>query len=140
MSLYTVYCFFLTLLLSTSSRSHKKLHGSPKEVITSKILAPFSKKLIILIIDDIVFVQVRHHVSSTSANGVAAPPAPVVDTDSTSFAAADLPERPSPDGGEDHDPTSDDETEAWSDWDVPDNTVSQNCDRRILLETVRQNG
>jgi hypothetical protein len=50
-------------------------------------------------------------------------PAAVADSDSNSF-AADLPERPSPDGGEDHIPTSDDETEPWSDWDVPDNTVS----------------
>lgn len=50
-------------------------------------------------------------------------PAAVTDSDSNSF-AADLPERPSPDGGEDHIPTSDDETEPWSDWDVPDNTVS----------------
>ncbi|XP_021933699.1 protein-associating with the carboxyl-terminal domain of ezrin isoform X2 [Zootermopsis nevadensis] len=49
-------------------------------------------------------------------------PAPVVDTDGNSF-AADLPERPSPDGGEDHMPTSHDETESWPDWDVPDNTV-----------------
>jgi hypothetical protein len=50
-------------------------------------------------------------------------PAPVVDTDNNSF-AADLPERPSPDGGEDRIPTSYDETEAWPDWDVPDNAVS----------------
>lgn len=50
-------------------------------------------------------------------------PAPVVDTDGNSF-AADLPERPSPDGGEDHMPTSHDETESWPDWDFPDNTVS----------------
>jgi hypothetical protein len=53
----------------------------------------------------------------------AAASAPVANNDSALF-AADLPERPSPDGGEDHIPTSDDETEAWSDWDVPDSTVS----------------
>lgn len=51
------------------------------------------------------------------------PSATVAGTDSDSF-ATDLPERPSPDGGEDHMPTSHDETEAWPDWDVPDNTVS----------------
>jgi hypothetical protein len=49
--------------------------------------------------------------------------APVVDTDNNSF-AADLPERPSPDGREDCVPTSHAETEAWPDWDVPDNAVS----------------
>jgi hypothetical protein len=50
-------------------------------------------------------------------------PTPVAANDSNSF-TVDLPERPSPDGGEDHIPTSDDETEAWSDWDVTDNAVS----------------
>ncbi|KAJ9574033.1 hypothetical protein L9F63_008559 [Diploptera punctata] len=40
----------------------------------------------------------------------------VVEAESPPF-PVELPERPSPDGGEDHEPTSDDETEAWSDWD-----------------------
>jgi hypothetical protein len=52
-----------------------------------------------------------------------AAPIPVAAHDSNSF-TVDLPERPSPDGGEDHIQTSDDETEPWSDWDVPDNAVS----------------
>jgi hypothetical protein len=49
--------------------------------------------------------------------------ASVVDSEGNSF-VADLPERPSPDGGEDNIPTSHDEMEAWPDWDVPDSTVS----------------
>ncbi|PNF33237.1 hypothetical protein B7P43_G10609 [Cryptotermes secundus] len=78
--------------------------------------------------------KARHHVSHKSKtpkspNPVLPTPAPVAvtDSDSNSF-AADLPERPSPDGGEDHIPTSDDETEPWSDWDVPDNTVASSVD------------
>ena len=50
-------------------------------------------------------------------------PTPVAANDSNSFTDG-LPERPSPDGGEDHIATSDDETEAWSDWDATDNAVS----------------
>ncbi|KAJ4426407.1 hypothetical protein ANN_27221 [Periplaneta americana] len=83
------------------------------------------------------YTQARHHIS----NSLKAPKSPyrvlstpalalAADTDSTSF-AADLPERPSPDGGEDRIPTSDDETEAWSDWDVPDNTFSRKMTERI---------
>ncbi|XP_069690134.1 protein-associating with the carboxyl-terminal domain of ezrin [Periplaneta americana] len=78
--------------------------------------------------------KARHHISNSlkapkSPNRVLSTPALALaaDTDSTSF-AADLPERPSPDGGEDRIPTSDDETEAWSDWDVPDNTVDSLVD------------
>jgi hypothetical protein len=60
------------------------------------------------------------------------PPAPtlVAANDSNSL-TVDLPERPSPDGGEDHIPTSDDETEAWSDWDVTDNAVSCHACRHV---------
>lgn len=78
--------------------------------------------------------KARHHVPNKikapkSPNRVlrTSAPATVADSDSNSF-AADLPERPSPDGGEDHIPTSDDETEPWSDWDVPDNTVDSFVD------------
>ncbi|XP_066993619.1 protein-associating with the carboxyl-terminal domain of ezrin [Anabrus simplex] len=46
------------------------------------------------------------------------------DADSISY-EVDLPERPSPDGGEDHTATSDEETEAWSDWDVAENNSNE---------------
>ena len=82
--------------------------------------------------------QVRHHVSnnfkSPNQKPPTAAPTPVTANDSNSF-TVDLPERPSPDGGEDHTPTSDDETEAWSDWDVTDNAVSYPLcthDHRVL--------
>ncbi|PSN49978.1 hypothetical protein C0J52_08755 [Blattella germanica] len=88
----------------------------------------------------------RHHIPNnlkTPKSPSRVPPSPtipvtVADTDSTSF-PAELPERPSPDGGEDRDPTSDDETEAWSDWDVPDNTVDSLVDDDIPDTTSPQN-
>jgi hypothetical protein len=78
--------------------------------------------------------QAHHHVSSSfkAPNQMPLTPAPTpgAANDTNSF-TVDLPERPSPDGGEDHIPTLDDEAEAWSDWDVTDNAVSYPACRHV---------